>query len=353
MIRVELEPKVSNLVVLQHVNHPINNIINFMVKYNVISVDIYDIFNGRKNNRKFVISFLNCVCLWLTTLLAISIILFDGILNYFDNPIIPFDKFKQMILLIISCFILVSSFKTDFILQEKQNNLIRIKFLYYLIINDKSEYKLNKYNYERYKNVVNLTYFILIKFGHPIILSFLVITLLVIILLSKLTILIILLPLILYSTFTFATSGLSMAALNICLLMYYYLRLKQINIRMKLYNKISTSSSGIFIRLINEHNDISSAIYNVNMVFRRSLAAYNFLTCCILDFLLYLIIYTNPIYYKFVFLFSFVSLFVVFAFAGLLLVRLTNTAHQSYGFIYSLFKRKLTYKIRFKVLNND
>ena len=349
MIRVELEPKVSNLVVLQHVNHPINNIINFMVKYNVISVDIYDIFNGRKNNRKFVISFLNCVCLWLTTLLAISIILFDGILNYFDNPIIPFDKFKQMILLIISCFILVSSFKTDFILQEKQNNLIRIKFLYYLIINDKSEYKLNKYNYERYKNVVNLTYFILIKFGHPIILSFLVITLLVIILLSKLTILIILLPLILYSTFTFATSGLSMAALNICLLMYYYLRLKQINIRMKLYNKISTSSSGIFIRLINEHNDISSEIDKLNLVFRKSYGVYNFLVCCILVFLLYLSIYTKSIYYRLVFVICFAIFLSVFLVTGFLMEKLTNTAHQSYNLIYSLSKRRLTYKIRFKV----
>ena len=352
MIRVELRPKVNNIVALQRVNHPIDNIINYMVKYNVISVDIYDIFYGRKNKRKFVISFLNCVCLWLTILFAISIILFDDILNYFDNPMIPFDKFKQIILLIISCLILVTSFKTDFILQEKQNNLIRIKFLYYLIINDKSEYKLNKYNYERFKHFTNFTYLILIKFGHPIILSFLVVSVLAIILLSQLTILIILLPLILYSTFTFITSGLSMVALNICLLMYYYMRLRQINIRMKLFNRINTSSPVIFIRMIKEHNDISSEIHNVNMIFRRSLALYNFLICCILDFLFYLIIYTDSIYYKLIFLFCFVTLFSVFVFASLLLVKLTNTAHQSYGLIYSLFKRKLTYRIRFKVLNN-
>lgn len=348
MIGFKIRSKINNFVVVEHINDPIANIFNYSVKYNVISVNIYDIFYRRKNKRKLIINSLNCACLWLSILITSLCLLTDDVLNYFENPMIPFDQIKQIFLLITSIYILVTVFKTDYLLEEKRNNLIRLKVFYHLILNDKSEHKLNAYNFKRYKNFVKSIDLILIRCGHPFMLLF-ILTLTFVFLKSNLTIVIICLPLIIYSIFTYVTSSLSIAALNLCLFVYQYMRLKQINNRMKIFSKINKISPGIFIRLINEHNDISSEIDKLNLVFRKSYGVYNFLVCCILVFLLYLSIYTKSIYYRLVFVICFAIFLSVFLVTGFLMEKLTNTAHQSYNLIYSLSKRRLTYKIRFKV----
>lgn len=119
-----------------------------MVKYNVISIGIHDIINGRKNRKRFIFSIINSLLLWFSFLLTISFLISNKLVSLLENPIIPFDQLKQIIGVLSTVLFLISNLKTDFLKEEKQNNLIKLKFIYHLMVNDQSNHKLNNHNYK-------------------------------------------------------------------------------------------------------------------------------------------------------------------------------------------------------------
>ena len=146
-----------------------DGIFNYLVKHNVISIGIYDIVNRRKNKKKFIISAFNCVYLWFMFLLTIIFLMSKTLMNLLDNPMLPFDRMKQIFGMISTVLFLTANLKTDMLREESRNNLIWLKFIYHLMINDQTNHKLNNYNYKILKIIARCTYFILIQLGNLLI----------------------------------------------------------------------------------------------------------------------------------------------------------------------------------------
>ena len=128
------------------------------------------------------------------------------------------------------------------------------------------------------------------------------------------------------------------------------MRFKQVNIKMKIYQKLNKISSRIFIRLIEEHNDVTNEFNKLNS-FSNILVAALFLTIAIaIDLLIYLLLYTTSSYFQFLFVVSFVSLLSIFLLMNVLLIKVSSSAHHSYNVIYSITQRQtLSYKVKLKV----
>ena len=348
----KIVPLINNFVVIS-VHHSISDIINYMVKYNVISINIDEIINGTKNQRKFYICILNCIFGWLTFFITLLLFMSNRLINLLNNPmILPFNQIKQIIFLISTVLFLISVFKTDLLIQEKRNNLSEFKFIYYLIVNNKSKHKLNKLNYELFHLISTFFHIFFIKLGHPIVLSYSISTFIIILIIAKSWFLFLMSPIIIYSLFAFFTSTNSILSIIYLILIYFYMRFKQINNQIRIFGKMNKISPEIFIKLIKEHNEVSLAISKMNLFMNRTIAAFFIVAAFSVDLVLYLFIYTNSLFYKFIFFICFLSGFGVILIINILLIKISNSAHQSHNKIYSMIcKRRLSYRIKYKVIN--
>ena len=172
IIKSKIISKINNLVNNISLYKTFNGIFNYMVKHNIISVHIHDIVNGRKNKRKFALTKLICFYSWFFSYILIPIILSDKLINLFDIPLIPFDQIR--IFFIMSSFLLfmIANIRTDFLKEEKRNNLIWLKFIYYLMMNDQLSHKLNNHNYKIMKIITKLLHFIFNQLAYLIIIFF-------------------------------------------------------------------------------------------------------------------------------------------------------------------------------------
>ena len=146
MIKSKIIQKINNFVDNLSLYKSFDETFNYMVKHNILSVDIHDIVNRRKNKWKFIISSLNCAFMMLMSLMIIPFLLSDKLIDLFANPIIPIDK--QFIGLMSFALFLMASFKIAILRGEKQSNLNWLKFIYYLMTNDQLNHKLNNHNYK-------------------------------------------------------------------------------------------------------------------------------------------------------------------------------------------------------------
>ena len=136
------------------------------------------------------------------------------------------------------------------------------------------------------------------------------------------------------------------------MLAYHIIRFSQINTQLRLYHRIKTNSFVSINRLINEHNQLSLSIHQMNMILNRTLAYLFIILAFVIDLAIYLLISSKSIYYKLLFLcILLLTLTTVFIFY-ILLIKLTNSAHQCYNLIYSLIQRQtISYRTRLKVTN--
>ena len=353
-IRSKITPKFNNFVG-DYFDKQINadksfdGILNYLVNHNVISIGINDIINGRRNKKKFIISAFNCAYLWFMLLLTISILVSETLMNFLDNPMVPFNRIKQILGSISTVLFLTANLKTDMLKEESRNNLIWLKFIYYLMINDQINHKLNNYNYKIFKIITRCTYFILIQLGHLIVyIAILMFILLSIV--SKSLIYIIISPIIIYAIIVYGTTVLGMLSLLYNVLIYYILRFSQINAQLHLFVKIKRIPHRKFIQIINEHNQLSLTIRKLNSIMSKSVGSLFIMTAFLVDLIIYLLIYTKSIYYKILFLYCFAAGFGAILLIDILLIKLSKSAHQSYNLMYSISKLKtLTYRMRFKV----
>ena len=116
-----------------------NEMSNYMLKYNILSIGIDDIIEGRKNSKKWILSTMNCVLLWLMFIVSISFLLSNQLINLIKNSLILIDQLKQSIGAMATLLFMIANFKTDLLIEVKRNNLTWLKFFYYLMINDQSK----------------------------------------------------------------------------------------------------------------------------------------------------------------------------------------------------------------------
>lgn len=200
MIKSKIIPKINNFVDNFSLYKSFDRIFNYMVKHNIISIDIYDIVNGRKNKRKFILATLHCFYLWFYSYFIISFIVSDKLINLFDSPLVPFDQIRQVFIYLSAAHFIIANIRTVFLKEEKRNNLIWSKFIYYLMINDQLNHKLNNHNYKIYKIIIKLLHLIFIEITYYVIILFLFLFTLISII-SRSFILIILLPFNLFSIY--------------------------------------------------------------------------------------------------------------------------------------------------------
>ena len=281
-------------------------------------------------------------------LVLTAFIISDKLIILFDNPILPFDKMKQILLIVTIVTFQTAIFKTYMMKEEKRNNLIRFKFLYYIMINDNFYHKLNYNNYKIFKLIVSVIHLVFIKFFHPHLYLILFILATLFIILKSIT-LIFLSPLFLYGIYVYITSLLVSLSIIFIVLIYYIMRFNQINTQMRLFLKIKVPSKFI-IQTIKEHKEISLLIHDFNLIMNKSVACIFIITTAQIDLLIYLVFYTKSIHYKIMFVQTIICAFIPIFTINILLIKLSSSAHRSYNIMYPIIIRKtLPYRIKFKV----
>lgn len=346
---IELTPKTNNFIETP-IEDSLTEIINFMVKYSVISVDLNDIYTGRKNHLKFFLSLINCLCLWMTLLSTIMFIKFDQLKMLLANPLVPYEQLDFIGFLFIAYYSLVSAFKTDLLIEEYKNNLSQIKFLYYLTRNIKSIHKLTNFNYKKFHRNIHFLNFILLKISFPVVVWSVLIALFTIVIFTESIFIKLLYPFAVYSTITFNTTSYSSLPLIYSMLYYYQLRFNQITSQFQIFIKRNIISPLKFINLIEEHNQISIEIHKMNLLMKKSVALVFITSSMAIDFLIYLSFYSQSIFYRIFFQFFAILICLIYISLIVNIIKVSNSAHQCYHLICSLvIQRKLSYRIKFKV----
>ena len=80
MSKSKISPKINNFV-NESMSDSLKSFVNYMIKYNIISVDLYDIFYRRKNKRKFLFCTLNCIYMWICLIKIIMTLNFKQLMN--------------------------------------------------------------------------------------------------------------------------------------------------------------------------------------------------------------------------------------------------------------------------------
>ena len=352
MLITKIVPKFNNFMSDNFmVDKYFNEISNYMLKYNIISIGIDDIIKKRKNNKKWILSAINCVLLWLMFIIFISFLLSNQLMNLIKNSLIPIDQLKQSIGAVATLLFIIINLKTDLLREEKRNNLIWLKFIYYLMINDQLKHKLNNHNYKLLKLIVKIINILSIKIAHWIIVLIILPFSFLFLLFTKLLVLIVFSPVIVYTVFVYFTSAAALIQLVYFILIYYIMRFTQINTQLRLFYRIKRISPRMFIQTINEHNQLSLEIYQLNQIMNKSVACLFIITAFSIDIIIYLLTYTKLIYFKLFLVLSLSFLFAVIFTVDILLIKLSNSAHRSYNLMYLILKRpNLPYRIKFKVI---
>ena len=217
------------------------------------------------------------------------------------------------------------------------------------MMNDQLNHKFNYHNYKIMKIIIKSLHFIIIEIVYPITILFLFIVILIS-MISQSFILIILLPFTVSIYYIFLTSLCGILSLTLSTLVYYLLRFNQINTQLRLFHKLKTSSLQTINRTINEHNQLSLAIQQLNLTLNKTIGWLFIMTAITIDLLIYMLIYTKSIYYKLYFLLIFVGCFALAFILDFLLIKISNSAHQSYNLMYSIIQRPtISYRTRYKV----
>ena len=162
----KIVPKINNFVNVP-MNDTIDAISEFFTKFSVVSVDIHDIFHNRKNPMESWIIVFNCACMWIGLIISQLTLHVNLLLDLLRNDFINLNQMKLLLNLGSILLLVVAILKTDLLIEERKNNLAKFKFLYYLMVDDRAQHKLNKHNYKMFKFITGIIHLVLIRFGFP------------------------------------------------------------------------------------------------------------------------------------------------------------------------------------------
>ena len=220
-------------------NININELFDFMVKNNFISINIHHIFNGTKNKRKFIISILNLLFLYQIIILLTCVLFSNKLLIWTKHPLISFDQMRLLMFNFTFVLLLIITIKIDFLYEEKRNNLNKFKFFYYLMVNDQTNHQLDDRNYKILKLFIRLFYLFFIKFMGKYLLPVVYLIFLILFFISKLLVYIfIITPIFIYSYYIFFTTLLSFISLFSITCIYYLMRFNQIKVQILCRNTL-------------------------------------------------------------------------------------------------------------------
>ena len=211
--------------------------------------------------------------------------------------------------------------------------------------------KLNNHNYKLVKLIVKFLNILFFKFGHWITVLMILPLFFLFLIFTESLVLIVFSPAIVYAVFVYFTSAVALISLIYIVIIYYIMRFTQMNTQLRLFYRIKRISPRMFIQTINEHNQLSLVIHKLNQILNKSVACLFIITAFSIDILIYLLIYAESIYFKLFLMLILSSLFGQIFGTGILLIKLSNSAHQSYNLMYLILKRpNLSYRIKFKVI---
>ena len=161
---------------------------------------------------------------------------------------------------------------------------------------------------------------------------------------------IILIPITVSLYYIFLTSLCGVLSLFLSMLFYYVLRFSQINTQLRLFHKIKRISFQTINRTIDEHNQLSLEIHQLNLILNKTIGWLFIITAITIDLLIYMLIYSQSILHKLFFLLCSVGAFFIIFILDYLIIKISSSAHRSYNLMYSIIQRQtLPYRTRIKV----
>ena len=339
----------------------INNLNKFVKKFYLCSIGFDEIYFGMKNSKRFVITILSCIMIWMATLYHLLLIVSDDLWSTIDGPFLP-ENFRIFMLIFSVFFLFASVVKTQFLITEINYPSAKspFKIFYFLMVDLKTKHKLNEINYKKLSFISRMIQIIMIDYEAPICLIFVILICIKILVSSEFEFKWFFHSVLIFSTFGFM--GFTLSIIYCCVIiyfLYYKLKFDQINNRFKQlsFGKIITKAKEKqIIQLIHEHNQISIEIHRMNLSFRLSTAVLFIAFAKSKIISMYLIV--NSKHNLIIFLMG--NLFFIFFFLGSALSYLfskqINSSRQSYKFIQTIFcKYKMKFKFQLKVnqLNNE
>ena len=350
---LDLEYEQIKVKILNYILMPQNysDFIKSSKQFNIVSLGLDEIYFGYSNSKRYIISLINCLCLWITILVMILFYALYDQINQIYNLNEYFDHSKQTILLIIDGLFLAAMLKTDLIIEERKYNLRCFKIFYYLAHDLKNKHKLNDKQYKI------LTIFIKIsnlglKIGTPIYAA----TVIGLYLSSgiwKESIFVNCFALTSLYLF-FITISLYTIFIDLTFIYSFYYKslFDQINHSIKSLHEHSNYLvlNTKLLRQINEHYYVSNEIAKLNLFIRKSIATFFITSSTIIHIQIYLAIYSNKFIYKLIW--SIIGYGFFFLGFGLcyLLSLISKSARQSYNEIFPiLIHRKTNLRVKLRV----
>ena len=328
-----------------------SDLINTIKQHNVISTDIQGINYGYSNYKRYLISLINGIYYWLSTLIFIIII------YYYDNFISLFplhlyiNSFKVFVIAAVNILFLGSIIKMDFLIEDRSYNLRSLKLFYYLAHNLKSKHKLNDKNYKLLTILTRILHIYWLKYQILMpLLGFISVYVTSRIWMESIRMNAFYFYLVHLSFVNLSLIG-SCASVILIMAIYYKLCFGQINKTIKSIANSNVIPSKLLLHLIDEHNLLSIEIGKMNLFVRRTLAT-SFITSALYqNLIIYLAIESTDKGQKFIWSAGvFVNFFVTFLFYYIVSL-ITTSAHQSYKMIFTVLnKRKTRIKLKFKVI---
>ena len=270
-----------------------NNLILFAKRFYLCSIGFDEIYLGNKNSKRFKITILTCILIWIITLYHLLLLISDYLWSTIDGPFLP-EHFRTFMLYFVILFFYASILKTCFFLSEitHQTTKSPFKIFYFLMNNLKSKHELNEKNYKKLALISRLIQIIILNYGSPMCL---------------------ILPLLIFA-------------------------------------KITISSQFKIAWIIHKHNELSIEIHNMNLCIRIVAAAFFVSMAFIRIISLYLIMNLKNNLIIFLMENIFI-LTLIFCFAlTYLLSKQIKSAHLSYKFIQKICcKYKMKIKLKLKV----
>ena len=359
MIKIKISNKIKNF--KQKVSeyflmkNSLQTFSNAMKNYFVISIGFDEIYNGIKKSKRFKMCILVCLINWFGAFYHLIWTSSDYLWSKTNGPFLP-DKSRIACLGIVILFFYIGVFKTDLALGEINSNLSPFKVFYPLMDDAKAIHKLTDRNYKKLAILSRIIVIFAINYTASI-LIFLTILWETIISIKSCQLYwfiyeIIMTPAYVSIVMAYATGG----CFVYTYFPYYKFRFDQLNDQIKAIipngkgKIINFKIEKQLISLIDEHNQLAMKVNGMNLMIRRTAAAF-FITLSLVKIIsLYLIIYMNHLLIRIIVINIFFAFF-FFGFGMSLAFSLQiKSAHQCYKLIYSIvIKHRMRLSFRLKV----
>ena len=332
----------------------VNNIIMFAKRFYLCSVGYDDIYLGNKNLKRFKITILTCIVIWIITLYHLLLMISDDLWSTIDGPFLP-EHFRIFMSFFVILFFYASILKTGFFLSEitHQTTKSPFKIFYFLMNNFKSKHKLNEKNYKKLALISRFIQIILLNYGAPICLILPILIFGEITISSELRISWIFHSILITAQFSYLVITIIIAyCVVFTYFSYFIMRFNQINHKIKQISigKINKTKEMQLNQLNHEHNELSIEIHHMNLCLRVAAAAFFVSMAFVKIISLYLMmnLKNNLMVFLMRNLFMLLLIF-VFALTYLLSMQI-KSAHQSYKLIQTICcKHKMKIKFQLKV----